>query len=79
MDLEPPPPILNEGDDSWYEIDHISAHRYKRRPPAAPRLQFLVQWKGYPQPTWEESGDITDLAIQEYYQVHQLDPLPMTQ
>ena len=77
-DIEPPPPILNEGDDSWYEIERVTAHRYKRKPPAEPRLQFLVQWKGYPQPTWEESGDVTEEAVEEYYLENKIDPLPLT-
>ena len=77
-DITPPPPILNEGDDSWYEIERVTAHRYKRKPPAAPRLQFLVQWKGYPQPTWEESGDVTEEAVNEYYLDNKMDPLPLT-
>ena len=56
----------------------VPAHRYKRKPPAAPRLQFLVQWKGYPQPTWEESGDVTEEAVNEYYSENKMESLPLT-
>ena len=62
----PPPDLI--GREEEYEVESIKAHHYFGR---NKRLQFLIQWKGYPESdnTWEPANSIhaPDL-VKEYKQ-----------
>ena len=63
----PPPPILVDNEEE-YEVDEIIDSRIHRG-----KLQFLVKWTGYDEPSWQPESDVignADAAIATFYQVH---------
>ena len=62
-----PPPDLIGGEEE-YEVESIKAHRYFGQNKG---LQFLIQWKGYPESdnTWEPADSVHALdLVKEYKQ-----------
>ena len=61
----PPPPVIVD-DEEEFEVEEILDSRIHRR-----KLQFLVKWVGYNEPTWQPETDVkgsADEAIAEFYQ-----------
>ena len=52
----PPPPVIVQ-DQEEYHVDEILDFRMFRR-----RVQYLVKWVGYDQPTWEPATNLQELA-----------------
>ena len=51
----PPPPILIDGEEEW-EVARIKDSRIHRR---WKKLQFLVEWKGFPgEDSWENIKNV---------------------
>ena len=70
---QPPPLKIHEDSQPIYEVDSIQDSRYRYR-----KLQYLVKWIGYEDPTWEpcENVDNADDAIQEYHGAYPQRPGP---
>lgn len=49
-------------EDEWFEIEGLLKHRRKKG-----KDEYLVQWKGTDEKTWQKREDITDVAIKEFY------------
>ena len=65
--VPPPPPILIDNEEE-YEVDEIIDSRIHRG-----KLQFLVKWTGYDEPSWQPESDVignADAAIAAFYQMH---------
>ena len=62
----PPPPVIQGSDVSW-EIEEILNHRGEGR-----RQEFLIAWKGYPNPTWTKKSYLTgcEQALKDYWRQH---------
>ena len=65
----PPPPLpeLIDGKEE-YEVKEILDSRLHQG-----RIQFLVKWEGYDEPTWEPTTNLTTNAketIAEFYKKH---------
>lgn len=48
-EVDGPPP----DEDGYYEVDEILNRRMAKRAGGKEIVQYLVRWKGYPNPTWE--------------------------
>jgi len=53
-------------DERLWEVDNLLAHRWKRRKKGKHTLEFLVQWTGWTEPTWEPEDHITDVTVEQY-------------
>ena len=63
----PPPPVLVDNNEE-YEVEEIIDSRFHRN-----KLQFLVKWVGYQDPTWQPETDVVgnaDEAIETFYRLH---------
>lgn len=63
----PPPPILVD-DEEEYEVNKIRDSRIHRG-----KLQYLVKWTGYEEPSWQPEADVlgsADEAIAKFHQFH---------
>jgi hypothetical protein len=62
----PPPPEIVDGEEH-YEVEKILCSRRMGR-----GIQYLIKWKGYPDPTWEKSSDLVnaDEALQDFLSDH---------
>ena len=69
----PPPPVEVDGEEEWLVDDILDARiRYRK-------LQYLVKWTGYYQPTWEDATSVNGLqAVDNFHQAHpdKTGPLP---
>lgn len=54
--LDPPPPI-DIADEHEYEVEEILDSRLNKR---RKRLEYLVQWRGYDNPTWESAPNLVN-------------------
>ncbi len=53
-----PPPDLVDGEEE-YEVDRILKDRRIRAKKGKWRIEYQVQWKGYEEPTWEPSENLS--------------------
>jgi hypothetical protein len=69
-----PPPLLVivEGEEEW-EVEEILD---SRRIPG--RLQYLVKWTGFADPTWEPEKNLTEVeAVDTYHERYLAEPAPI--
>ena len=64
---EPPPPPVVVDEHEEYEVEEIRDARLHRR-----KLQFLVKWVGYNEPTWQPAPDLLNVPerVKEFYEKH---------
>ncbi|THH01893.1 hypothetical protein EW145_g6834 [Phellinidium pouzarii] len=63
----PPPPVVLDNEEE-YEVDEILDSHIHRG-----KLQYLVKWTGYMDPTWQPERDVTKNAaeaVEIFYQLH---------
>ena len=62
----PPPPILVD-DEEEYEVQEVLDSRLHRG-----KLQYLVKWVGYDEPTWQPASDLEHAseAVQDFHRKH---------
>jgi len=63
-----PPPDLVDGEEE-YEVDRILKDRRIRAKKGKWRIEYHVQWKGYEEPTWEPSENLSHAKeiIRDYW------------
>ena len=59
-------------------VDRIATHRYSKRGPGKARLEFLVYWLGYDQPTWIPASNVS-LDLLDDYRTTTGETLPLFQ
>ena len=66
---EPPPPPVLINDKEEYEVAEILDSRIYGR---WKKLQYLVKWVGYEDPTWEPAMDVENAkeAVEEFHKKH---------
>ena len=64
-DFEEVPPPLEDHPD-YYAVERISTHRYRKHGAAKPRLELLVYWLGYDQPSWVPAPQVTQDLLDDY-------------
>ena len=64
QEVPPPPELSSTGQMEW-EVEAILDQRTQRG-----RKEYLIKWKGYPQPTWQPARDLAQCAdlLQEFQQ-----------
>ena len=62
----PPSPVIIEEEEE-YEVDEILDSRIHHG-----KLQFLVKWTGYNEPSWQPESDVKNAkdAVTEFYRLH---------
>jgi hypothetical protein len=60
------PPVDNNANE-WHTIDRILRHRKHKG-----RMQYLVKWETNDPPSWIDHADITNAALQQYYETRSL-------
>jgi hypothetical protein len=69
--LPPPLPVVVDGEEEW-EVEEILDSRRVRN-----RLQYLVRWRGYPDPTWEPEDNLAEVeAVDRFHEQHPEKPRP---
>ena len=69
--LPPPLPVVVDGEQEW-EVEEVLDSRRVRR-----RLQYLVKWKIYPEPTWEPEDNLTEVqAVERFHERYPDRPRP---
>lgn len=67
-DDSPRPVVVNS--EQEFEVEAILDVR-KHRPGRLSRIEALVKWNGYPDPTWEPLSEMQDVsALDEYERTH---------
>ena len=70
--VAPPPPVEVDGDEE-FQVERILDARVRWR-----RLEYLVKWAGYEEPTWERARDVNGLeAIDEFHRLNPDKPAPL--
>jgi hypothetical protein len=64
----PPPPVVVEGEPEYEVEDIVNSRLFGRNR----RLQYLVKWTGYPEPTWEPAENFEDVVAADRF--HRLNP-----
>jgi len=59
--VPPPLPVIVEGEEEW-EVEEILDSRRTRG-----RLQYLVKWRGFADPTWEPEENLVEVEAVEIY------------
>jgi len=68
---QPPPPIIVDNEEEW-EVEEILDSRHIRR-----KLQYLVKWRGYPEPTWEPEVFLAEVqAVDIFHDKYPEKPAP---
>jgi glycosylphosphatidylinositol phospholipase D len=68
----PPLPVIVEGEEEW-EVEEILDSRRMRG-----RLQYLVKWRGFVDPTWEPEENLTEVeAVDTYHKRYPARPAPI--
>jgi transposase InsO family protein len=68
----PPLPVMVEGEEEW-EVEEILDSRRIRG-----RLQYLVKWRGFTDPTWEPEENLTEVeAVDTYHERYPARPAPI--
>ena len=63
--VNPPPlPVIVEGKEEW-EVEEILDSRRTRE-----RLQYLVKWRGFTDPTWEPEKNLIEVEVVDIYHGH---------
>ena len=63
--IEPPPPVVVEGDDE-YLVERIEDSRFNRR---RRRFEYLVRWTGYHELIWESVSELDQIIdVERFYQ-----------
>ena len=52
----PPPPVIVEDEEEYHVEEILDSCMFRRR------VQYLVKWVGYNQPTWEPAANLQELA-----------------
>jgi len=60
--VPPPLPVMVEGEEEW-EVEEILDSRRTRG-----RLQYLVKWRGFADPTWEPEENLVEVEAVDIYQ-----------
>lgn len=69
MDDSEPPPVVVDGERE-FEIEAILNVRRRRRGRRS-RMEALVKWTGYPEPSWEPLSELQDVsALDDYERKH---------
>ena len=58
--VQPPAPVLDLDGETRYMVEAVLAQRVYRR-----KQQYLVQWSGYAEPTWEPENFLRDESGQD--------------
>lgn len=67
----PPPPVVVEGEDE-YAIQEILDYRLRNK-----EHQYLVQWKGYDQPSWEPARNFLETSsAEDFHRLYPRKPRP---
>jgi hypothetical protein len=68
LDDPQPPAIVVNGEEEWL-IERILDTRQKKLPGrgSRKRLEYLVKWQGYANPTWEPATALEDTAALDTY------------
>jgi len=53
--------LPSQSTTGWFEIDHIVRSARKKG-----KLKYLVKWRDYPETTWVERKDLTDVAFNSF-------------
>jgi hypothetical protein len=70
--IPPAPPVEVDGEEEWEVTDVLDARMFRRR------LQYLVKWTGYDDPTWEPAESVNGLrAIELFHQRYPEKPGPL--
>ena len=68
----PAPPVEVDGEEEW-EVSEVFDSRMFRK-----RLQYLIRWTGYDDPTWEAATLVNGLrAIDIYHDRYSMKPGPL--
>ena len=59
--VPPPLPVIVESEEEW-EVEEILDSRRTRG-----RLQYLVKWRGFTDPTWEPEENLTEVEAVDTY------------
>jgi len=59
--VPPPLPVIIEGEEEW-EVEEILDSRRTRG-----RLQYLVKWRGFADPTWEPEENLVEVEAVDIY------------
>ena len=67
---DPPPPLV-VNNSLEYEVEAILDSRHYRR-----SLQYLVMWKGYPEPSWEPAKNVSNAQrlVKEFHEKYPFKP-----
>jgi hypothetical protein len=69
VDDSEPPPVIVDG-ELEYEVEAILDVRRRRRGRRS-RVEALVKWTGYPEPSWEPLSEVQGVsALDEYERTH---------
>lgn len=69
VDDSEPPPVIVDGERE-FEVEAILDVRRRRRGRRS-RMEALVKWTGYPEPSWEPLNEIQDVsALDDYERMH---------
>jgi len=69
--VSPPLPVVVEGKEEW-EVEEILDSRRARG-----RLQYLVKWRGFADPTWEPEENLVEVeAVEIYHERYPERPAP---
>ena len=62
----PPPPVIVENEEE-YKVNEIIDSKLHHG-----KLQYLIKWTGYNEPTWQPEPDITNAkdVVNEFYRKH---------
>ena len=70
--IPPGPPVEVDGAEDWEVMDLLDSHLFRRR------LQYLIKWTGYDDPTWEPAESVNGLhAIDLFHQRYPNKPGPL--
>jgi transposase InsO family protein len=73
--IPPPLPVVIDGEEGWEVEEILDSRRVRGR-----RLQYLVKWRGFADPTWEPEENLTELdAVGIYHQRYPQRPAPPMQ
>jgi len=72
----PPPPVIVDGEEE-FEVEEVLDSRLFGR---NRRLQYLVRWSGYPDPTWEPAANLSEVAaVDSFHALFPSKPGPLSQ
>ena len=67
----PPLPVVVDGEQEWEAEEVLDSRRVRKR------LQYLVKWKRYFEPTWEPEDYLSNAqAVEIFHERYTLKPAP---